>query len=173
MRVGSLDHAAGGTVHQVTKINMHPDYNTNTKDSDYAILHLTYPVTDIIPVAITERGMATGEPVSLYGWGTTGKLSNEYPRTLQQLQTTFISSSDCEQGWSDVNPVTATMNSDAAPEKNQGSCSHDQGGPVVNEPGELLGIIGYYDYCEQHSNGRPDVNNDPLSASGWIVQNTI
>ncbi|OGM48840.1 hypothetical protein ABOM_003016 [Aspergillus bombycis] len=154
IRVGSLEHATGGKLNQVTKVIKHPNYNTNTQDGDFAVLHLTGPVT-------------------LYGWGKTDKLSDKNPRTLQQLQTTFISADDCNKLWSDINPVTLNMNCDAAPEKEQGSCSQDQGGPVVNESGELVGIIGYYNYCQPSSNGRPDVNNDPLSADDWIAQNTI
>ncbi|KAE8361344.1 trypsin-like cysteine/serine peptidase domain-containing protein [Aspergillus caelatus] len=173
VRVGSLDHATGGKLNQVTKIIKHPNYNTNTRDSDFAVLHLTYPVMDIKPVAIPEQTTLTGAPVSLYGWGLTGKLLNQKPRKLQRLDTTFISANDCNPIWSDVNPVTPTMNCDAAPEKHQGSCNHDQGGPVVSDSGELVGLMGYYDYCEPHSNGRPDVNNDPLSASDWIALNTI
>ncbi|KAJ5174517.1 trypsin-like cysteine/serine peptidase domain-containing protein [Penicillium canariense] len=152
---------------------MHPNYNSNTRDSDYAVLHLTQSIINIKSVAIAEKATVTGESVSLYGWGVTSKLLDENSRTLQQLQTTFISASDCFQAWSDVSPVTANMNCDAAPEKSQGSCDHDQGGPVVNDSGELVGIIGYYNYCQPQSNGRPDVNNDPLSASDWIASNTI
>ncbi|KAJ6001142.1 trypsin-like cysteine/serine peptidase domain-containing protein [Penicillium waksmanii] len=151
-RIGSLEHAAGGQLQQVTKIIKHPNYNTNTHDHDYAVLHLTYPITNIEFVAISEQAPVTGEP---------------------QLQTTFMSFSECDQIWSDVNTVTSNMNCDAAPEKSQGSCSHDQGGPVVNDSGELVGIIGYYNYCAPQSDGRPDVNNDPVGASDWIAQNTI
>jgi hypothetical protein len=34
------------------------------------------------------------------------------------------------------------MNCDAAPEKSKGSCTRDYGGPIVNELGELIVIIG-------------------------------
>ncbi|BCS17673.1 S1 family serine peptidase [Aspergillus puulaauensis] len=173
VRVGSLEHAAGGRLIQVVKVIQHPNYNRNTRDSDFAILHLASSVADIEPVAISEQATITGAPVSLYGWGLTGKLSTENARVLQRLDSTFISADDCNPVWSDVNPVTGNMNCDAAPEKQQGSCDRDQGGPVISEAGELVGLIGYYNYCEQSSNGRPDVNNDPLSASDWITQNTI
>lgn len=173
VRVGSLEYAAGGTLNQVTKIIKSPNYNTNTMDFDFALLRLTHPVTDIMPVAISEQAILTGAPVSLYGWGLTGKLLDESPRVLQRLETTFISADDCEPKWSDVTPITYNMNCDAAPEKQQGSCYHDQGGPVVSESGHLVGIMGYYDYCEPHSDGRPDINNDPRSVSDWIALNTI
>ncbi|KAJ5674517.1 trypsin-like cysteine/serine peptidase domain-containing protein [Penicillium maclennaniae] len=130
-------------------------------------------VTDIKPAGIAEKAALTGAPIKLYGWGSTAKLLDAKPRALQRLDTTFISADDCETAWSDDNPVTSNMNCDAAPEKNQGSCNGDQGGPVVNESGELVGIMGYYDYCEPHSNGRPDVNNDPVAAVDWIDLNTI
>jgi secreted trypsin-like serine protease len=171
IRAGSLEHAAGGKVNQVTKVIKHPNYNTNTHDSDFAILHLTNPVTDVKPVVVYDQPTLSGAPVSLYGWGSTGKLLNEGTQRLQRLDTIFISADDCNPMWSDINPVTHNMNCDAAPEKFQGSCSRDHGGPVVRESGELVGIMGYYDYCEPHSDGRPDVNNDPRSALDWIVQN--
>ena len=173
VRVGSLEHAAGGTLNQVTKIIKNPNYNTNTRDSDFAILRLTHSITDIMPVAISEEATLTGASVSLYGWGLTEKLLDETPRVLQRLETTFISAEDCDPKWSDVNPVTYNMNCDAAPEKQQGSCNHDQGGPVVSESGHLVGLMGYYDYCEPQSDGRPEVNNDPRSVSDWIAVNTI
>ncbi|KAE8403251.1 trypsin-like cysteine/serine peptidase domain-containing protein [Aspergillus pseudonomiae] len=173
IRVGSLEHATGGKLNQVIKVIKHPNYNTNTRDSDFAVLHLTSSVTDIEPVAIAKQSTLTGAPVTLYGWGKTDKLSNKNPRTLQQLQTTFISFDDCDKPWSDLYLLTHNMNCDAAPETKQGSCSQDQGGPVVDESGELVGIIGHYNYCEPSSNGRPDVNNDALSANSWIAQNTI
>ncbi|KAJ6133949.1 trypsin-like cysteine/serine peptidase domain-containing protein [Penicillium sp. IBT 18751x] len=172
-RIGSLEHVAGGKLNQVVKVIKHPNYNTNTQDFDYAVLHLMNAVTDIKPAVIAEKAALTGAPIKLYGWGSTAKLLDEKPRALQQLDTTFISADDCESAWSDVNPVTLRMNCDAAPEKDQGSCNGDQGGPVVNESGELVGIMGYYDYCEPHSNGRPDVNNDPMAAIDWIDLNTI
>ncbi|KAE8371401.1 trypsin-like cysteine/serine peptidase domain-containing protein [Aspergillus bertholletiae] len=168
VRVGSLEHGTGGKLNQVTSVIKHPNYNTNTLDYDYGILWLTNAVTDIDPVKIATESPLTGTPVSLYGWGQTGKLLKENSRTLQRLDTTYISSSDCRSAWSDINPVTGRMNCDAAPEKQQGSCAHDQGGPVVSEAGELVGIMGHYDYCDPSSNGRPDVNNDPVVVTSWI-----
>ncbi|KAJ5117593.1 trypsin-like cysteine/serine peptidase domain-containing protein [Penicillium atrosanguineum] len=169
VRVGSLELATGGRLNYVTKIMKHPSYSSGTRDHDFAILHLTDPVTDIMPVAISKEATLTGAPVGLYGWGQTGKLLNENPRVLQRLETTFISAEVCEPKWSDITQVTRNMNCDAAPEKQQGSCKRDQGGPVVSESGHLVGIMGYYDYCEPQSEGRPDINNDPQSVSGWIA----
>ena len=93
--------------------------------------------------------------------------------SLQQLETTFVSNDKCAALWTGAAPLSQFVNCDAAPGREGGSCGGDQGGPVVNEAGELVGVMGFYNYCEEHSGGGPDVNGDPLSVLGWIEQNTI
>ncbi|KAJ5319819.1 hypothetical protein PENANT_c026G03216 [Penicillium antarcticum] len=172
-RVGSLEHASGGKVNQVIKVIKHPNYNTNTRDFDYAILHLQDAVPDITPALIANEKTESGAPLTLYGWGSTDKDSEKIPNKLQQLGTTYITSGDCNSMWSDTIAVTYNMNCDAAPEKGRGSCTKDQGGAVVNELGEIIGVMGQYNYCDKASNGRPDINSDTLPAKDWIDQNTI
>lgn len=154
------------------KVIGHPSYTTSTKDSDFGIIHLTDAVTDILPAVIAKEATESGTPVSLYGWGRIekqGKLLN----SLQRLDTTFISAADCAPMWDGVKSITRYMNCDSAPEKNQGSCNGDHGGPIVNEYNELVGTMGVYDYCAAESEGRPEINNDVSEVIDWIDLNTI
>ncbi|KAJ5353612.1 trypsin-like cysteine/serine peptidase domain-containing protein [Penicillium brevicompactum] len=173
VRVGSLERSSGGRVEQVKEVFLHPQYSSNSQDNDYAIIHLQNSVTDILPALISKEEPVSGAPLTLYGWGKTDKASQEDSKTLQQLHTTFINQSDCNELWSDTIVVTSDKNCDAAPEKNQGSCYRDQGGPVVNEFGEIVGLIGKYNYCQEDSNGRPDINAATIDEIQWIDDNTV
>lgn len=173
VRVGSLEHASGGKRVQVIKVIRHPDYDTDTKDFDYALLHLKEAVRQITPAVIANEPTDSGAPLTLYGWGRTGKDMTTIPKKLQQLESTYVTAEECNPIWSDTIEVTKNMNCDAAPEKSKGSCTRDYGGPVVNELGELIAIIGEYNYCDEATDDRPEINIDTLAAKDWIDLNTV
>ncbi|KAL4907674.1 trypsin-like cysteine/serine peptidase domain-containing protein [Aspergillus multicolor] len=172
VRTGSANRSSGGKVIQVVQVIMHPNYNTNTHSFNVAVLRLQDKVADIEPVLIASESAVSGTPVTLYGWGKTDKaiLDLVYPESLQTLETAAISAADCVSFYDDLNPVSKEMMCDAAPQKEQGSCEGDQGGPIVNEAGELVGMMGHYGYC--NADGRPDQNMDPVPLGDWIASNS-
>ena len=76
MRVGSADYTKRGTVVRVTNIKKHPNWNTNTLNADYAILHLLDDVVGLhdglVTTALlpeTDPAETSGLSVRVAGWG--------------------------------------------------------------------------------------------------------
>lgn len=142
LRVGSPMHNAGGTLVDVRKIVVHPDWAWGQGPGPVADVAVLVPATPlpVSGIAITEYRTAT--TVRILGWGST-KTSGEgpLPDMVQELDTLLLDRSACA-GDAGL-PITAgevCVNGG----NGAGACFGDSGGPALqrNRAGTAWTVLG-------------------------------
>jgi secreted trypsin-like serine protease len=140
----NVNNTTGAQTRDVDQIIIHPNYSGNSLDNDYALLHLSQPITDFEPIKLCTDTDHDEEPVmsTVMGWGATssgGSSSN----TLLEVDVPIDDSCGSYSN-SDI-----TNNMVCAGDGNGGedSCQGDSGGPLImtNDAGEyeLIGIVSW------------------------------
>lgn len=136
----------------VAQVIMHPNYNSNSGDSDIALLRLTSAAAlnsrvATIPLLVSPGDdplTAPGVLATVTGWGTTsegGVVSN----TLQKVSIPIVSNATCNQAL----PWTITQNMICAGYAAGGkdSCQGDSGGPMIVPDGvggwKQTGVVSF------------------------------
>ncbi|CAA0110202.1 Trypsin [BD1-7 clade bacterium] len=92
--------SASGQLHQVKRVLLHPNYNTDTLDRDIALLELasTSDATSISPINNVDMARVVHDTtLSVIGWGQRSETDRESPTVLQQVSVPFVSRDTCEQ----------------------------------------------------------------------------
>lgn len=120
----------------VTKIVVHPRFNSKTFDNDIALLKLSSNVTftDYIrPVclAASNSEYSAGRECWVTGWGSlkTGAPAPD-PGTLQEVVVPIVSNSDCN---SVFGSITNNMMCAGTSQGGKGTCNGDAGGPLMRK----------------------------------------
>ena len=140
----------GSQTRDVDAIIIHPQYSGNSLNNDYALLHLTQPITDFEPIKLVTSDLHDDEPVmsTTMGWGATssgGSSSNILLEVDVPIDDSCGSYSN-----SDI-----TNNMVCAGDNNGGedSCQGDSGGPLImtnsNGEYELIGIVSWGYGCAE------------------------
>jgi len=140
----------GSQTRDVDAIIIHPQYSNNSLNNDYALLHLTQPITDFEPIKLVTSDSHDDEPVmsTTMGWGATSSGGNS-SNILLEVDVP-IDDSCGNYSNSDI-----TNNMVCAGDFNGGedSCQGDSGGPLImtNSDGEyeLIGIVSWGYGCAE------------------------
>ena len=140
----------GSQTRDVDAIIIHPQYSNNSLNNDYALLHLTQPITDFEPIKLVTSDSHDDEPVmsTTMGWGATSSGGNS-SNILLEVDVP-IDDSCGNYSNSDI-----TNNMVCAGDGNGGedSCQGDSGGPLImtNDDGEyeLIGIVSWGYGCAE------------------------
>jgi trypsin len=111
----------------VSNINVHPNYNKDTQDNDFAILTLT---TDVVigptanPACLPkdDTNQFVSETATASGWGYL-EYGGIQASILQKVDLPVVSNSDCSTSYSGI-----TANMVCAGKKGKDACSGDSGG---------------------------------------------
>jgi len=154
-------------VHTLSRIVVHPSWNTNAIDQDYCLLQLSEPVqlsAHVQPVCL--GGESHGEPGKkcwVTGWGVSnGRSWEEFiaevkaqesgliPKSkatpffaakgLRQVDLDVTTPAACNAAWGSINPITPAMICATNPGKS--SCNGDSGGPFVCEHDGAYQLVG-------------------------------
>ena len=140
----NVNGTSGAITRNVDQIIVHPQYSSNSLNNDYALLHLTQPVTNFEPIQLCTDTNHDEEPVmaTTMGWGATssgGSSSN----ILLEVDVPI------DDGCGNYSNSDITNNMVCAGDGNGGedSCQGDSGGPLImtNDEGEyeLIGIVSW------------------------------
>ena len=140
----NVNGTSGAISRYVDQVIVHPQYSGWSLDNDYAILHLTQPVTNFEPIQLITDNSHDNEPVmsTVMGWGATS--SGGWSSTYLLEVDVPIDNSCGNYSNSDI-----TNNMICAGDSNGGedSCQGDSGGPLImtNDEGEyeLIGIVSW------------------------------
>ncbi|XP_066575497.1 chymotrypsin-like protease CTRL-1 [Amia ocellicauda] len=132
----------------IARVITNPQHNSNTFDSDIALVKLSSPalLTDRVqPVclATSTTNFAAGTQCVTTGWGHTGIVAS--PPRLQQVSMPLMSQAICQLYWG----TQITNNMMCAGAAGASTCLGDSGGPLVCESGgvwQQVGIVswGFY-----------------------------
>ncbi|GAB3443922.1 S1 family peptidase [Actinophytocola sediminis] len=132
VRVGTTNRTSGGTVARVARRIGHPS-------ADIALLQLSTSVSQQ-PVAVASTSGATGTQTRITGWGQTcaPPSCGSAPITLQELNTSIVSDSECSGGGIRAASEICTDN----PDNSRGACYGDSGGPEIKRVNGVWQLIG-------------------------------
>ncbi|KAL4712490.1 hypothetical protein ACJJTC_007506, partial [Scirpophaga incertulas] len=161
------EHALLTTEHAVSALEVHPNFNRTSLDSDLAILVLTRNLTPsllVSPVEVALNDAPDNASVAILGWGRLHPNSPEaFSPTLQIAELTTISREQCRTRLPQQ-PVTDNMFC-TVPLIYQGYvCAGDKGGPVLHN-GSLAGLVSVDEHC---SPNLPSVNVRVSQFRTWI-----
>uniref|UniRef100_A0A3P9J2H9 Peptidase S1 domain-containing protein n=1 Tax=Oryzias latipes TaxID=8090 RepID=A0A3P9J2H9_ORYLA len=141
----------------VTTVIVHPNYNSNTKDNDIALLQLSSPVTFnnyITPVCLpsTNSTFYSGVNTWVTGWGNIGTgVSLPAPQTLQEVQVPIVGNRQCKCNYG-AGSITDNMVCAGLLEGGKDSCQGDSGGPLVIKQNNLWiqgGVVSFGQGCAE------------------------
>uniref|UniRef100_A0A3P9HSD0 Peptidase S1 domain-containing protein n=1 Tax=Oryzias latipes TaxID=8090 RepID=A0A3P9HSD0_ORYLA len=118
----------------VSRIIVHPNYNSPPKDNDVALLKLTSPVTFndyISPVCLAAQGsdFPSGTTAWVTGFGTLSS-GGSTSSTLQEVSVPIVNNTQCRVSYSFL---TSNMMCAGLTEGGKDSCQGDSGGPLVSK----------------------------------------
>jgi secreted trypsin-like serine protease len=162
VRVGTTNRTSGGTVARVSRRVAHPS-------ADLALLQLATSVSQQ-PVTLAASSGSVGTQTRIIGWGQTCPTSGcgSAPITLQQLDTSIVTDSECSGGGISAASEICTDN----PGNSRGACYGDSGGPEIKRVNNAWQLIG----ATSRSGGsatcarEPSIYVDVPYFRSWIAQ---
>ncbi|XP_009502895.2 transmembrane protease serine 2 isoform X1 [Phalacrocorax carbo] len=162
--------------YRVKQIISHPDYDTDSKDNDVALMKLEtlLSFTDTVqPVCLPNPGMMfqPDQPCWISGWGAEhqgGKTSNR----LNCAKVSLIERSRCNSASIYNGMIFPTMICAGYLEGGTDSCQGDSGGPLVTQKNSLWWLVGDTSWgtgCA--SPNRPGVYGNMTVFTDWIHKN--
>jgi secreted trypsin-like serine protease len=156
--INDLNAVNPGDRKSISEIVIHPDWDDESFEWDFALLRLqtgsAQPTTDLITPA--EAGETVGgKPARIAGWGCTLQVlkadcgtSGGYPSELREAEVQFVADSDCGSGTSYGSSFKPVMMICAGiyPAGGKDTCFGDSGGPVtasVDGRAVLAGITSW------------------------------
>ncbi|XP_056622578.1 chymotrypsin-like protease CTRL-1 [Triplophysa dalaica] len=131
---------SGPNTHEVnrtmSRVITHPNYTSSTYDNNIALLQLSSSVdftAHIKPVCLAAAGSEFDEGIQSWvtGWGVTE--SNPLPDTLQEAEIAIVSNYNCSIVHNNRISITDNMMCAGLTGGGKGSCSGDEGGPLVTK----------------------------------------
>jgi trypsin len=139
----NVNGTTGSVTRNVDQVIVHPQYSSWSLDNDYALLHLSSPVTNFEPIQLCTDTSHDEEPVmsTTMGWGATS--SGGWGSTYLMEVDVPIDDSCGNIG----NETTNNMICAGDANGGEDSCQGDSGGPLImtNDEGdyELIGIVSW------------------------------
>ncbi len=144
---------SGGEVINVSRILIHPNYESGAYETDLALLFLEEESSQALLTVIDQgdpSGLAAaGVTATAVGWGDTDG-SGTYLPELRQVQLPIWSTADAQAVWG--SSLTSTMLAAGLEEGGKDTCTGDSGGPLMVPDGSgwvLAGITSFGDGCAQ------------------------
>lgn len=141
-----------GTVVGVTRLWIHPDFQSPFRGADVAVLTLDTQLQQrpLPPASQQDSGLyQAGTPATVLGWGATTE-GGSTSRILRKAEVPLISNANCSEAYpSRYSPET--MVCAGLPEGGVDSCQGDSGGPLVVD-GKLIGIVSWGKGCARPGN---------------------
>ncbi len=177
--VGTQNLSTGGTRISVSRIIMHPRYDSVTTDYDVALVQLATvaPVNATIPMLRSKQSARAdaGDRATVVGWGdTTGNAT--YPAALRQVTVPIVSQTVCNAPNAYGGTITARMLCAGLASGGKDSCGGDSGGPLLIPAGSgwiQAGIVSFGIGCALPN--KYGVYTRLSALSGWvkIMQSSI
>ncbi|KAG7306090.1 hypothetical protein JYU34_008674 [Plutella xylostella] len=185
VRLGSAAVNSGGSLHQVSRIILHPQFSIFTADHDIAVVRLAdqavySPSVGAAFIAASSLEIEDGTKVTALGWGD---LSNDEdkPTTLQEVELNVVNQESCYQlyellksqpdflTWPSVTPQMMCIG--VADVGGKGNCAGDTGSPVMYGENVVVGVASWAYQCGDSE--YPSVVTRVSNYTDWVVENAV
>lgn len=164
----------------IESFKAHPQYNTDTKDNDIALIRLQRPADfskeNVNPICLAPSSFDIGEQLTATGWGQTEK--DKQSDSLLQIDIDVVELGKCKQDFAGTVILTDKQFC-AGSQRGVKACVGDSGGPSfeVGQLGDYFqtkyiqqGIVSFSKYgCAK--NDAPNVFTRVSSFYDWILDN--
>jgi trypsin len=139
----NVNGTTGAITRNVDQVIVHPNYSSWSLDNDYALLHLSQPVTTFEPIQLCTDTDHDEEPTmsTTMGWGATS--SGGWGSNILMEVDVPIDDSCGNIGNETTNNMVCAGDSNGG----EDSCQGDSGGPLIMTNGdgeyELIGIVSW------------------------------
>ena len=163
----NVNGTTGAITRNVDQVIVHPQYSSWSLDNDYALLHLSQPVTNFEPIQLITDNSHDNEPVmsTVMGWGATSS-GGWGSNVLLEVDVPIDNSCGNYSNSSITNNMVCAGDSNGG----EDSCQGDSGGPLImtNDDGEyeLIGIVSWGYGCAE--SGYPGVYSKIHSKLDWF-----
>ena len=163
----NVNGTTGAITRNVDQVIVHPQYSSWSLDNDYALLHLSQPVTNFEPIQLITDNSHDNEPVmsTVMGWGATSS-GGWGSNVLLEVDVPIDNSCGNYSNSSITNNMVCAGDSNGG----EDSCQGDSGGPLImtNDDGEyeLIGIVSWGYGCAEA--GYPGVYSKIHSKLDWF-----
>ncbi len=155
---------------QVTRVIVHPNYDENTMDYDYALVQLSGNSTKT-PIEVNTQRISIPANDSIMvttaGWGLTSESGWTLPDILNKVDVPLVNSNTCQQAYGNI---TDRMLCAGFAQGGKDSCQGDSGGPVFMKKADgkflLLGTVSFGEGCARPN--RYGVYTDVTAVTDWI-----
>ena len=140
-----------GTRRNVSKITVHPKYNSTTFDYDVAVWKLSSNANNIPLASLATKDGQVGKNLLVTGWGNTSTTTNDFPINLKKVKVPLASRSNCNDANSYNGAITGRMLCAGLDAGGKDSCQGDSGGPLTRGTGNkvLTGVVSWGFGCAQ------------------------
>ncbi|KAL2098742.1 hypothetical protein ACEWY4_005222 [Coilia grayii] len=158
----------------LTRIILHPNYDSISNDNDIALLKMTTPVTlsdYIIPVCLACCNSVFHNGIDSWftGWGNIGEgVPLPSPGALQEVNVPVMGNKQCNC-LNGIGTITQNMICAGLLPTDKESCQRDSGGPMVNQQNSVWiqsGIVSFGKGCTRP--GYPGVHTRVSHYQAWI-----
>ncbi len=151
VRVGMGFHsisALDGTVYTVSRVIVHPSYDRNSNDNDFALLELSSAASQTpINLNFTSTSL-DGALATVSGWGlVTPGDDNSGSDVLRKVSVPVVSNATCSSVYPDLTSNMLCAGYDAG---GKDSCQGDSGGPLFTKSGSTftqIGVVSFGNEC--------------------------
>jgi len=171
----NTESSLDGVRHTVKNWAVHPDYNSNTLDSDFAVLTLDKAIDlgDKAQAAcLPKTELEVGAELTVSGWGTLSA-GGSSPNVLHAVKVPYISNEACDEAYSYYTSYNITSNMMCAGDVENGgidSCQGDSGGPLTSD-NTIVGVVSWGIGCADA--GNPGVYAKVLSQLDWLAKQGV
>jgi secreted trypsin-like serine protease len=167
VRVGSNDRTTGGTVANITRIEVFPTWDWLADDGvdnyvgDIALLRLDRSISSGV-ITIADQTPPPGTPIRALGWGRmNADGSGNLPTQLQQLDTSVLDTATCGEGTGAGELCVDTPGS-------TGTCNGDSGSSAIEKVQNRWVLVGSNSRGTDVCGDGPDVFTDVTRYRSWI-----
>ncbi|KAG8227075.1 hypothetical protein J437_LFUL007412 [Ladona fulva] len=169
LSVGSENIGSRESMIKVKEVILHPKYNKQTHDFDFALLKASLPFDHYlpnkikpIPLAHSNAGVHQGDMAIVTGWGTVKGKHNHATKMLKYTSVTIFPQKECKHLRHRI-----TNNMFCAQNLNNPkiSCQGDTGGPLAIH-GKLYGLVSWSQHCD--TSKKPVVYARVSHVTKWI-----
>ncbi|XP_063812675.1 transmembrane protease serine 2 [Pseudophryne corroboree] len=175
VNVGSIDKASG-SMYYVDRVISHPNYDTETKNNDIALMKLKQSIKfnsrTVKPVCLPNAGMTWTETQSCWisGWGYTYQGGSSSPY-LRAANVPLIDSATCNKQNVYNGAITSTMLCAGFLSGGVDACQGDSGGPLVTKTNSLWWLVGDTSWGTGCANiNKPGVYGNVTVFLEWIYK---
>jgi len=154
---GTSNLLQGGERMVVSNIYIHPNFNSETKDSDIALLELAGDApAPAQPISLFPGAPGDGADATVVGWGARNfdnsdplnPIIDDFPQQLHEVIVPVVDSPDCKIAYPGL--ITDNMICAGYLEGSKDACQGDSGGPLMIGQGssaQQIGIVSFGKGC--------------------------